>query len=392
MKKIIYLSALISCVFTSCMKDDALVVNPQINAIDNSDWNKINTDALTAFSNAYNDFYSGIPSGYDTKRLTAKEILQTVPAPPAGVDSVSWTPVFIDTVKMSELAPNKMGLKEKVQAVAMEAQMTGDDTKLIEFLKANGLYEKYTAALAKYEVAKHAKSLSRKKKSIDVKSFSSENFIDGDIYLKYDNSSVSNGSSGGSSGGSSSGGSGNIFNWLIPGKWGHAAFMDTRKRLERGNHYLLSASNETDQDNNGASGRVGYDKIVGYWTDASEVAVSRVNGASPEQRRAAVEYSKQFIGSAWVPTLSRYSDDQFYCSKVVYRGWLSQGYELEPHKDSSTGLPWVSYPEFAGWATVRVNRWFAYSYPTFRTVEIKDSWVTPTDLDQNNYVSRIATY
>jgi hypothetical protein len=93
----------------------------------------------------------------------------------------------------------------------------------------------------------------------------------------------------------------------------------------------------------------------------------------------------------WSPLVSRKSNAEFYCSKVVYRGWLSQGYELEPHYSSVTGLPWITIWVFDHWDYKKV--WFVkIYYPVFRREVIKDIWVTPTDLDACSSTTRIATY
>jgi hypothetical protein len=96
-------------------------------------------------------------------------------------------------------------------------------------------------------------------------------------------------------------------------------------------------------------------------------------------------YSKQFIGKPWTATCKRTSNDKFYCSKIVYRGWLSRGIELEPHDNWNTILQFWRWNYRKKWG---VKFW----YPEFHWVTYKDAWVTPTDLDDDNNTERISTF
>jgi hypothetical protein len=171
--------------------------------------------------------------------------------------------------------------------------------------------------------------------------------------------------------------------------------MDIQKRALGDNHYLLSASDKTDKyiaQPGGVNGRSGYDMVKGYWSETTEVAVCRVNGASTSKQRAALDYIvNSYMGKQFSFTTSREANDKFYCSKVVYRGWLSQGYELEPHYSSVTGLPWPTILVFDHWEYKKV--WFVKIwYPVFRQGFLKDIWVTPTDLDACSATTRVAYY
>lgn len=271
-------------------------------------------------------------------------------------------------------------MQERIQALAMESQLTGDATALQEYLQEVGLYDRFLEISSKYNLEQHAKNLSVKRKAIAISKFKNTTFRDGDVFVKSDISSSTTSAVSSSSGGSS--GLVGTLGAIILGKWGHAGFLDAQKRVNDDNYFLLSSSNETDTylaNKSGVLGRVGYDKVSGYWTDATEVAVTRPYGSTATQGRNAITYAKQFSGKPWNPITTRDANDKFYCSKLVYRGWLSQGYELEPRKYDSTGLPWVPYPVFSYWAYKKV--WFAKIwYPVFRTEYIKDTWVTPKNL------------
>jgi hypothetical protein len=264
---------------------------------------------------------------------------------------------------------------------------------LQNYLQEVGLYDKLLEIISKYNLEQHTKNLSIKRKAISKDKFLNAAFRNGDIFVKSDASSadISGGSvvAGSTSialGSSVTSGAsvvliGNL-SLLILGKWGHAAFLDIQKRGKNDNHFLLSSSNETDTykgDWWNALGRVGHDKVEGYWTNATEVAVTRPVNSTSAQGLAAITYAKQFSGKPWGIIASRTDNTIFYCSKLVYRGWLSQGYELEPHRYDSNGLSWVSYPVFDHWAYTKV--WFVkVYYPVFRTEYISDTWVTPKNL------------
>jgi hypothetical protein len=259
----------------SCMDDNEFTVDPNIEKIEKSEWNTIKKDAEKAFEEAYNEFFNDIPT-FAQGELIAKGLPEIpsnqkqyedmeLPPPPEGAENIEYSSILTDSTRQEEINPEEYNTAERIKALAMEAEATGNSENLITYLKHNGLYDKYIEIAEKYELEEHVKRLNLSKKSISEDKFTDSKFVDGDIFLKYDNSS--SGSSNGSSSGS------NVLNWLIPGKWGHAAYMDAEKRKLGGNNYLLSASNMTDQ---GDKAQVGYDMTVGYWTNASEVAVSRV--------------------------------------------------------------------------------------------------------------------
>ena len=391
LKKVLYRGFIVGGVlaamlFISCSIDDNPFVDPVAGEIDATNWAQIEGEAFAAFADARAEFFRCIPSAYTKKRLSVKEIMDTL-TPPADADSIAWDSFVIDSsvIVYGEISPDEFDVQERIVALAFEAQMTGDDTELIVYLRENGLYNKFQDVTNKYNIQQHAKNLSMRPKNASIKRerLLSREFIDGDIFLKYDRSSSAsmNNSSVGS----------NILGWLIPGKWGHAAFLDAARRELNTQHFLLSASDQTDRPNNNALGRVGYDKIDSYWTNATEIAVSRVRNANNVQRRAAISHATQFIDRPWSVNTSREANDKFYCSKIVYRGWLSQGYELEPRKDSFTGLPWIQVPEFWRWNYTKVLGVKIY-YPEFRMVWLKDVWITPTDLKETSLTSDIANF
>lgn len=221
-------------------------------------------------------------------------------------------------------------LKEKIIGYAFEAYNTGDETRLVNLLKEEGLYQKYQKISNKYNLAEQHRIL-RSSDTASVQSVTEsffDSYYDGDIFLCY----------GGGDGSSSSSGSG--FGDLIPGIWKHSGFMDTD--ASDPSAPILSASDKT------TSGFcVGYETKT-KWAGEASVSVWRVSGRTAAKARAAVDYSRNYIGKPYNIFSTRKGDDQWYCSKVVWRGWLSQGIDIEPS-------PWFT-----------------------------DPWVTPTDLAEDS--------
>lgn len=54
-----------------------------------------------------------------------------------------------------------------------------------------------------------------------------------------------------------------------------------------------------------------------------------VKGASSREGIAAVDYCKNQIGEPYNMLSGRWTEDEWYCSKLVWRGWYEQGYDLE---------------------------------------------------------------
>jgi hypothetical protein len=374
----------------ACSKEDNMAPDPVITEIEDSEWAQVKENAFKAFDDARAEFFAGIPSAFDAKKLKPKGIQNLAELPPPPVepgDEVTYEVEYSDSVSYSEIAEEEYDVQERIQALAWEAKQTGDMTGLQNFLQEVGLYDKFLEVVSKYNLEQHTKNLSVKRKAISKDKFINTAFRDGDIFVKCDASSANISSLSVASGSALIGAIG----YLIIGKWGHAAFLDTEKRGKEDNYFLLSSSNETDTykgDWWNALGRVGHDKVEGYWTNATEVAVTRPRNSTASQGRAAIAYARQFSGKPWNIITSRSANDKFYCSKLVYRGWLSQGYELEPHKYDLTGLPWIGYL-VVQWKHKKV--WFGrIIYPVFSIEYIKDTWVTPKNLYEST--DKIASF
>ncbi|MCK4260129.1 MAG: hypothetical protein KAX49_14210 [Halanaerobiales bacterium] len=234
-------------------------------------------EAHETFATAHEEFFDGVPSivdrGSDVESLSVEE----------------W------------------GVKEYIIGYAFEAYNTGNVTKLENFLKEQGLYEKYRAVVEKYDLEEQQNVLDMRPSTISTQSFpinDFDNYLDGDVFVCY--------------GGSSSA---KLIGFFIPGTWKHAGFLDTQ--APDMNAPILTASDET------TSGFcVGYETKL-KWSEKTAVSVWRPYGRTYTKARAALNYSKQFVGKPYSVFTSRSSNDDWYCSKVVYRGWLSQGINLE---------------------------------------------------------------
>lgn len=370
---------------SSCKKDEMSDIETNNKDVDKP--LRLDDDSNAKFKAARDAFYDGIPSAYDMSNYDINVLLANLNPPEIEEgDSISWDPEYIETDEIIELDSDQYGIKENIQALAYKASITGNSTPLFNYLSSVGLMNKYNSVFSGFNLQDLIDYILSKMKSLSPSKFISEEFIEGDIFLKYDVSSSAS-SNGGSSGS-------NYANWLTPGKYGHAAYLDNIKRGNGGNFYLESSSNETDEyinNTTGALGRVGYDKVIGYWSEATEVAVSRVQNSNPNQRTSAVNSMQQYFGHHWGIFNKRDASNNFYCSKVVYRGWLSQNIELEPHVISGTNIPWIHVPVFSHWAYKWV--WFVKVwYPVFNMKTIKDSWVTPSDLDEDSETIRIDTF
>lgn len=362
MKNLYFIVALLFLPMTSCMKEDYVKTDANVDEIDNSEWLKIRDHSMDIITEAHNEFFKGIPSAYDKMTLKPKSIEQMLvelPMPEVAFeDKISDEVVYTDEVVFEDMPVEEFLVKEKIQALALEAVATSDDRELVTYLKEVNLYDRTLEVAERYDLEQVEKSLRENKKAVSYDRFLDPAFLEGDVFLLR--------------------GTNKIFNLLIPGYWGHAGFLDNNKRSVNKNYFLLSASNETD-NHSGTSyvngklivGRVGYDKIRGYWDQAVHVNVSRVKYASDAQRQNSINYARGFYGRPYSIKTSREDNNTFYCSKIVYRGWLSQGYELEPQDWYWYWEPYWTYKRVLG-----IKIW----YVAFRKKYVRDPWVTPSDL------------
>ncbi|MBN2442345.1 MAG: hypothetical protein JXJ04_13405 [Spirochaetales bacterium] len=238
----------------------------------------------------------------------------------------------------SEPGEQGWSVKDTVIGLAWNALYTGDTTELAAYLKKSGLYEKYEKIVKQYDLEECRKILNTPSgvtapdsRNQPASFFTSSSRYDGDIFL--------------CTGGNSSA---IILGVFIPGHWSHAGMMD--RAAPSGSSPILSASNETSHGFG-----VGYETIT-KWTAKSSVIAMRVNGYTSAKGRGAINYGKTFLGRDFSFFTTRDSNDYWYCSKLVWRAWKSQGKDLE------------------------YNTWYY----------LRGVWVTPSDIYDDSDTYRVA--
>lgn len=226
---------------------------------------------------------------------------------------------------------DNLSLEDKITLAAWKAYNSGDDSEVVALLKENNLYDKCQEIMDKYNLEEEQNVLDVSSRSVldaDSRSVTSS-FMNsrssGDIVLCYGGAGSS---------------SGKLLGLVIPGHWKHAGIID--KGSSKG--LVLSASNETDTylaDSSGVVGRVGWETAE-KWAGKDGVVVLGVNGATAAKKQAAINYGAQYSGKPYNLAVGRYSDDGWYCSKVVFRSFMSQGFDLEYNTWNYIRGPWVT--------------------------------------------------
>lgn len=67
-----------------------------------------------------------------------------------------------------------------------------------------------------------------------------------------------------------------------------------------------------------------YEKIYGFL-----YGVCAVHGATEDDKSNAVGYANLQIGEPYDLLSGRWTTDKWYCSKLVWRAWYEQGFDLE---------------------------------------------------------------
>ncbi len=145
---------------------------------------------------------------------------------------------------------------------------------------------------------------------------------------------------------------GDFFKKLGSQSFTHGGIFD-KKRFDAGEEYcILSASNLVQGVESKANlhpagiqfGKVGYESIS-RWGSENKVGIFRVKGFTREMGKAAVKYAEQFVGRPF--TFGGGIDDlsTFYCTKVVYHAWKSQGviFPTDKHREFVVAGKWERY-------------------------------------------------
>lgn len=241
---------------------------------------------------------------------------------------------------------DELSVEDQITSAAWMAYYTGDETNLIELLDEKGLYDDCIDIVNRYNLDKQQGVLNISSRSVEGSPRAvSADFITsnarrtGDILLCI-------------GGGASS--SSSLLGVVIPGHWKHAGLVDHNAPV---GYAVLSASNATNTHlaNKAINGRVGYETAE-KWAGADSVIAMRVNNTSASQALAAVQYARQYIGKPFNFLVTRNTSENWYCSKLVWRAWQSQGKDLE------------------------YNTWYYW----------RGQWVTPQDIYDDDDTSYLA--
>jgi uncharacterized protein YycO len=307
MKKILFFSTIIILCFASCSLDMSAPAEKDDNPYSES-----------AFEQAVQDFLKELPSGEedflnDLEKYIDGNVLDEA------MESTEGEEIL-------EMPESAMGVREKVRAYMYEAYYTGDAAKLEEYLKEHGLYDRFSAILKEYgikntglsrtsfydlddidEIIEKIKKQRRERRELIEKAA-----LTGDILLGGGNGSL------------------DIAAAFIPGTYKHAGIVDKTGRW-RDNKELcvLSASNECDTSGF-MDANVGFEKID-HWVKRSKMALYRVKQRDVDGANAAraLKYGYQFVGRDFDFFTKRMSNKKWYCSKLVWRCWYSQGVDLD---------------------------------------------------------------
>lgn len=105
--------------------------------------------------------------------------------------------------------------------------------------------------------------------------------------------------------------------WALgSGDYTHAGLFD-KARFDAGDTNCVLTAN--------ANG-VGYESIAHWANDEDKVDVYRVTGASDAQAQGAINFARSIIGKPYNITSTLNDNGSYYCSKVVNRAWVSQGF------------------------------------------------------------------
>lgn len=213
---------------------------------------------------------------------------------------------------------------DRLEAAAWLGILNDDAEETIKIAKEYGIYKELMDIVKEYDLENcvnirnaAARNAARSVTKEQIKNLSKT----GDIFLSHSYDS------------SQAGSSVALLNTLTRGYFKHAGIIDKR-RISASDYCILSASNDNDHFNKANSsltnlGAVGYESTK-KWSDSGiAVGVVRVNNTTAAQCNAALDAGKNWLGIKYGLTSARDSNSNFYCSKVVYRCWLSQGRDLE---------------------------------------------------------------
>lgn len=210
---------------------------------------------------------------------------------------------------------------DRLEAAAWLGILNDDAEETIKIAKEYGIYKELMDIVKEYDLENcvNIRNAAARNAARSVTKEQIKNSLTGDIFLSHSYDS------------SQAGSSVALLNTLTRGYFKHAGIMDKRRSSDS-DYCILSASNNNDHFKKGVSsglGAVGYESMT-TWSDSGiAVGAVRVKNTTAAQCNAALDAGKNWLGKPYGLSLDRDSNSSFYCSKVVYRCWLSQGRDLE---------------------------------------------------------------
>ncbi|MDD7416426.1 MAG: YiiX/YebB-like N1pC/P60 family cysteine hydrolase [Treponemataceae bacterium] len=227
-------------------------------------------------------------------------------------------------VRSSESISEENELVGKIISAAWMTTYTNEYDEFIKLLKDNGLYKDAIKITKKYNVKQNERIVNSNNfssRSINSDFFTNSELRDGDIFLCSALDSAYNSSSA-------------VAAIFIKGEWKHAGLFVSSRRNSQ--YPIFSASTFTDTSEQRTGNFVGYDNRD-MWIVRGRTQARRVRNSTPYQGTAALNYVQQFYGKKFNLLAYRNTDTSWYCSKLVYRAWLSQGYNLEADSGKNQG-------------------------------------------------------
>lgn len=286
------------------------------------------------------EFYEGLPTTEDA--FIAHGYATSLPAGETAEESAgdAW-----------ELSFDELGQREQLAAIAYTAGINQDMRSLENYLNEHNITKdienidaKYNLADIRAEIAHRTNSASRSASTVAYHPQPAPEWMwslrMGDIILSKDPYS--------------------LYDILVPGYYQHAGIYDTRGWGNRSDLRILTASavQETHDFDIARYGDlsnacIGYESVH-FYGSVPVTHIYRVSGSTSSQCENALDYGKQFHGIKYDILASKTSNTGWYCSKLVYRCWLSQGYNIQNplfYIYILENWKWKKVPVYGAWVT-----------------------------------------
>ena len=197
--------------------------------------------------------------------------------------------------------PEEMTLRDYITGLALEAGMSGDSSKLMTFLDDNGLKDIYDAVYESHN-AEECNRILAERGSRSITPDYANSFGIGTIFLWYGISPATE--------------------WLIKGHWKHAAL----RGINNLDKQTITAGSSVGNGPNGVN-YYRYDQTI----KDGNTSVWWVGGATAAHGQGAVNYAASQLGEPFGIMSAHDDTTAWYCGKIVWRSWYSQGWNIEEH-------------------------------------------------------------